>query len=187
MAYFKDRISCPGLIKKLSREYPNIDNRNLPNMVGCVSMQEESEAKEGFRRICFKDVRIASVTAHRNNRIPSCFWQVLYELKNPTTELDDDTNDSNSSGPVPLKLPDDQWSLHKLYEDITAVADFLGVKVVRKYHTENRFHAVVEYSPRQCQCTCQDFSGGLVAEEPLLRSDVVAKVAMNLYAMKLDM
>jgi hypothetical protein len=48
---------------------------------------------------------------------------------------------------------------------------------------EKECYAVVEYSPKNCSCICQDFE--MVAKEPHMRS-TLSEVEMELYLMKLE-
>jgi hypothetical protein len=93
-----------------------------------------------------------------------------------------DDNNSTNSNTIPPSLPKDEPSLKKLFNDITAQCDFAGMNVVGKYHIQNRSHAIVEYSPKNCQCPCQDFKWA--AEEHRMLP-MITEVKSNLSFLKL--
>jgi hypothetical protein len=82
-------------------------------------------------------------------------------LINPDLDVPDDKSVAES-------LPDDEKSLKTLFLNITALCEnYGGLKVVQKQiycNEEKECYAVVENSPKNCSCICQDFE--MVAKEP---------------------
>lgn len=131
--------------------YPNIKMKTFNSPAQFNNFYKYSwQYIEVPTRICFKE--IVEIEPIRNNHDPSCVWRVYYELKDPNIEFSDDGNSSNSNT-IPSSLPEDEPSLKKLFNDTTAQCDFVGMNVLGKYHTQNRSHAVVEYSIVCCQWT----------------------------------
>jgi len=166
------------------RIYPNLANPKLPLIIGCLQEHDKTEAQQDFKRVCFRDVRIAAVEPVTSNTRPTCIWRVYYQLKHKDIELEH--GDSTSSSDIlPPELPEDEESLKKLYEDITETAAFLGMNVLRKFQAQDRFTAIVEFSPRKCQCVNKDFK--MVTENPRRWPKITEEVQITLSHMKIDM
>lgn len=133
----------------------------LPYFLGCPEEHSIDEAKLAFKRVCFRDVIIIAVEAVRANYKPVCIWRVYYEMKNAEYDYEDDDNSSNIP---PSELTRDEVSLKQLFEDLTANSVLVGMEVARKYYTDNRLTAIVEYFPKECECQLENFS--MATEEP---------------------
>ncbi|KAJ3659910.1 hypothetical protein Zmor_011572 [Zophobas morio] len=95
---------------------------------------QPDEAKSGFLRICFADVRIDNVVGFKRNCQPSGVWRVSYQMKNRTPNYCE--KDSKSKKAI-YPFPDSQEQL--------------------KHYTYNTEFAVVDYSPMFCSCPVPDF------------------------------
>ncbi|KAJ3659921.1 hypothetical protein Zmor_011583 [Zophobas morio] len=71
----------------LLRSYPDLSDNTLPVIIGCLDEHDLDEVKQGFQRVCFKDVRIIGPEGVRSNHLPAWIWRLYYELKHSDTEL----------------------------------------------------------------------------------------------------
>lgn len=166
-----------GNIKKTVRECINILG-NFPALIGCVHEIKKDDAKDGFKRTCFKDVTIDDVVPLKRNCQPSCAWRVFYKLRGRTPAF---VEAGKSAKDFIYPLPDHDKKLKKLFDNITLVCPY-GMSVAQKNYTLDKVFGIVDYIPVNCRCPVQDFNS--IAKVPLVRSSIT-EMSMNLSGMKL--
>nr|XP_015836013.1 PREDICTED: uncharacterized protein LOC103314996 isoform X2 [Tribolium castaneum] len=66
---------------ELYGDYPNLNNNELPYIIGCLHTKNMEAVQKFFLRGLYKDVKIHQITRWKRNCQPVCVYTVVYKIK----------------------------------------------------------------------------------------------------------
>ncbi|EFA11170.1 Carnitine O-palmitoyltransferase 2, mitochondrial-like Protein [Tribolium castaneum] len=151
---------------ELYGDYPNLNNNELPYIIGCLHTKNMEAVQKFFLRGLYKDVKIHQITRWKRNCQPVCVYTVVYKIKVRTPDLSEEE--------IFIPFPDNEEDLKKMFRHITEMV--FGMRVVEKKLSDDGVFASISYAPVRCACNVRNFD--MAAEEPRMQP-LITEVAYH--------